>query len=366
MEEKELTDNKSKELKQIYKKEKLWRKICFFSIIFFVVLLLFSVKYYFYPKIEKIITNRPVNMELGAEAECKDCVRRYIDGVFVKKGEENFYPMAVIIDNHIDARPPAGLSGASLVYEAEAEGSITRYLAVFASGENIERIGPVRSARPYFIDFAKELSALFVHCGGSPEALVKISKDNIFGLNEFYNGSYFWRDKSRPAPHNVFTSMELLNKYIKDKNYDSGKFFSWKFKDEKLPGNNELNREITINFKYPDFTVRWNYDIINNEYLRYLNGVIHKDEEGREIKAKNIIIQKVKTEVIDEELRLKMETAGQGDAIVCLDGVCRSAQWRKNNFSSRTRYYYEDNDEIIFNAGKIWIEIVRPELEIEY
>jgi len=63
---------------------------------------------------------------------------------------------------------------------------------------------------------------------------------------------------------------------------------------------------------------------------------------------------------------LKMETAGQGDAIVCLDGVCRSAQWRKNNFSSRTRYYYEDNDEIIFNAGKIWIEIVRPELEIEY
>jgi len=364
MDKKELVNSKSEELIKIYKKEKLWKRISFFSMIFFVILLFFWFGYYFYPKIKGVITTNFAYTNLDIEAQCKDCVRRYIDGVFVKKGEENLYPLSVVIDNHVKARPPAGLSEASLVYEAEAEGNITRYLAVFANGENIERIGPVRSARPYFIDFAKEFSALFVHCGGSPEALVKISKDNIFGLNEFYNSSYFWRDKNRPAPHNVFTSIELLNKYIK--NYESGKFLSWKFKDEKLPNNDELNREITINFKYPDFIVKWKYDIINNEYLRYLSGAIHKDEAGKEIKVKNIIVQESKTEVLDEELRLKIETTGQGDAIVCLDGFCRPAQWRKDNPSSRTRYYYEDNHEVVFNVGKTWIEIVRPELEIEY
>lgn len=368
MKEKELTSNKSKDLMQIYKKEKLWKRICFFSMIFFVISLLFSVKYYFYPKISRIITGDTIGIELDSGNECKNCDRRYIDGVFVQNGEENVYPVAVIIDNHIDSRPPASLSKANLVYEAEAEGGITRYLAIFATRENIKKIGPVRSARPYFIDFAKELSALFVHCGGSPKALVKISKDNIFGLNEFYNDLYFWRDKNRPAPHNIFTSTELLNKYIENQNYDLGKFLSWKFKDENLQDNNgsKLDREITINFKYQNFVVKWKYDMINNEYLRYLNGIIHRDEDGGEIRVKNIVIQKSETKVIDKELRLEIKTIGQGDSIICLDGFCEQGEWRKNNPSSRTRYYYKDNNEVIFNAGKIWIEVVSPELRIEY
>ena len=309
---------------------------------------------------------RSLSIHLSQQKENGDqpddnLVRRYIDGVLVESGKENIFPTAVVIDNHPDSRPLVGLAQANLVYEAEVEGVTTRYLAIFADDQELDNIGPVRSARSYYIDWARELSALFVHCGGSPEALVKIIKDNIFDLNEFYNGKYFWRADNRPAPHNVFTSSKNLREYTDDKNLTEGKYFSWHYKDD-TPLMQSTSSKITI----PEFRVIWEYDKGENNYVRYLGKEKHLGSEGGEIKAKNIIVAFMAATVIDEELRLKIENIGIGQAIVCLDGACREGEWRKKSATSRTRFYNLSGEEFIFNAGPTWIEVVRPGYEVSY
>ncbi len=204
------------------------------------------------------------------------------------------FPVAVIIENYLDSRPQSGLLEASVVIEAEAEGYITRFLAIYGDISNIKEIGPVRSARPYFMDWASELSALFIHVGGSPEALAKINKENIFNLNEFYQGEFFWRDKKKEAPHNVYISGENINKYLDSRERDKINFFSWKFKDNSPFIERPAEGEITINFLLAEHVVKWKYGREANNYLRYNGGSIHKDRQDREIKAKNIIIQYVK------------------------------------------------------------------------
>ena len=116
-------------------------------------------------------------------------VPRRIDGVLVQEDESNLYPTAIIIENLTAARPQSGLDKAQIVYEALAEGGITRFLAIYARGHTAEvpQIGPVRSARPYYIDWVEELGAMFVHIGGSPQALTEINKRDIFDLNQFFN-----------------------------------------------------------------------------------------------------------------------------------------------------------------------------------
>lgn len=300
----------------------------------------------------------------GTSPKGINCARRNIDGVYVEPGQENFYPIAVIVENHVDARPQSGLARANLVIEAEAEGGITRYLAVYADGSEIKEIGPIRSARPYFVDWARELSALFVHCGGSPEALVKIARENVFDLNEFYNGTYFWRDKSRPAPHNIYTSTESLNGYLESEKAGEGEYLSWQFKDDAALPEGETGKNVKIKFKTPDYYVDWVYDKESNSYIRYLAGQKHKDIDGEEITAKNVIVMRVKAEVIDDESRLKMEHIGSGKAIVCLDGKCEEGSWEKKSGLARTHFYNSNGEEFKFNAGTVWIEAVRPEREV--
>ena len=292
-------------------------------------------------------------------------VRRYLDGVLVDAGKENLYPIAVVLDNFGANQSQAGLSRANIVYEAEAEGRITRYLAVFADWQNIKEIGPIRSARPYFVEWAEEYSALFVHCGGSPEALVKIAKENIFDFNEFYNGKYFWRETKEEAPHNVYTSGKQLDSYLEKKQIGLGKFLTWNFKDDALLGERPTGQKMTVKFK-GEYAVNWQYDQAANEYLRFLNGKQHQDKDGKNITAKNVIIQYVPATEIDEDLRIKMDTIGSGEALVCLDGKCEPGEWRKKNSGARTRFYKVNKEEVSFNTGSIWIEVVRPEYKVEY
>lgn len=288
---------------------------------------------------------------------------RFIDGVYVKKGEENIFPLALMIDNHSEARPPSGLEKANLVFEAEAEGGITRYLAIFASQDEISELGPIRSARPYFVDWVREFSALYVHVGGSPEALVKIKQDNIFDINEFYNEKYFWRSDYFNRPHNVFSSSKKLRDYIRNKNLEEGKFFSWKFKDDQIKKELPLSGKISIKFKLDAYALDWVFDRENNNYIRYQNKNPHYTRSGEIISAKNIIIEYIDAKEIDDKLRLKMEVVGEGKALVCFDGKCREAHWEKKTKGARTRYYI-DGEEVVFNRGTSWIEILRPEIEV--
>jgi len=304
------------------------------------------------------------------EIKCAGCVRRRIDGVYVPPEEENLRPLAVIIENHPAARPQFALAKANLVYEAETEGGITRFLAVFADGKDIEKIGPIRSARPYFVGWARSLSALFVHSGGSPAALAMIARENMLDFNEFYNGQYFWRDDAKEPPHNLFTSTAKLRSYLKKREKEQGNFLSWRFRDDKnffqesIENKKNIVPEIAIGFKSPDFAVKWKYDPRNNDYLRFMGGKTHKDADGREIRAKNVAVMRVKAEVIDEKLRLKMNYVGKGEAIVCSGGKCEKGEWRKPDNASRVRFYEENGGEFAFNAGTTWLEIVRSDTKI--
>jgi hypothetical protein len=144
------------------------------------------------------------------------------------------------------------------------------------------------------------------------------------------------------------------------------KFSSWLFKDDAPEEERPEENQVKINYKLPDYVVTWQYDRPSNSYLRYAGGRAHIDKNGDGIVAKDVIVQYVDTQVIDSELRLKMNVVGEGGALVCLDGVCRDGQWRKDAAGERTRFYDENGDEVQFDAGPIWIEVVRPGYDVNY
>lgn len=352
-------------------KNKLWKIITIFSIALFLLLAFFVFWHFLRPQPKPTINKTAIQKEkeititASSTANCPGCVRRALDGVWVLPNQANLPPLATMIDNHPSARPARGLEKASVVYEAEVEGNYTRYMAVFASTEDIKQIGPIRSARGYFLDWAGELNAVYVHCGGSPEALVKITKKGINDLNEFYNGQYFWRATDGEAPHNVITSSANLNKLLENKKISSGNYSPWLFKDDK-PLTEAKNQKISIAYNHPDFKVSWQYNAESNDYLRYLVDKPQVTYDNNTINAKNIIIQVIPAEVVDAKLRLDMEATGTGKATICQDGECKEGEWAKEDFHSRTKFQYLNGKEVEFNAGQTWVEVIRPSVEVVY
>lgn len=296
---------------------------------------------------------------------------RTIDGVKVSEEEANRRPQAVMIENIVTVRPQSGLGAASLVYEALAEGGIPRFL-VFYSGAELEEIGPVRSARIYYLDWARELDAVYVYCGGDPYALRKIKEYNIRDLDQMYNGHFFWRTSATIAPHNLFTKTELLDKARAAKGWeDKGEFEPWLFKEEKaLEERPEGVKDVVINFSTYSYQVIWRYDRENNVYQRWNGGVSHLDKNtGEQITAKNVVIQYTVARLKDSgalEGRLGMHTIGGDRALVFQDGEVISGIWKKPSQEARTRFYNEKGEEIKFNPGPTWIEVVPPEKEVKY
>lgn len=346
------------------------------------VIALLSTSYFFFgkkiknttaPIVELVTLNEDKIAEISIPEVKEVLVRRYLDGVYVPEGQENNYPVAVMIDNHKNARPASGIASSSLVIEAEAEGGVTRYFAVFATHENIPEIGPVRSARPYFVDWAEELAAVYAHVGGSPDALEKIINDRVYDMNEFFRGSYFWRDHSRLAPHNVYISTDNLHKYLDKIELKEGKYGLWQFKDDGVNSTATsssivslaaTSSTIKINYRSQDFVVKWKYDLESNSYVRYLGGDIYRDKAGKVVMAKNVAIQYARAAETDEKMRLDMTVIGTGKAYVCQDGRCEQGIWKKKTKKDRTRFYQADQ-EFSFNAGLTWINVVRPYYKVE-
>lgn len=332
--------------------------------IFIFSILVLALFYYLISKPEnnlvEQLTKAQETAALDEEKIDENKVQRKIDGVMVPEGEDNNFLIATMIDNHKDARPHAGISRAHLVFEAEVEGAATRIMAVFSSGQDIKEIGPVRSARPYFIDWARELSALYVHVGGSPDALVKIQQDKILDINEFYNGKYFWRGTDKSAPHNVYTSSENLDKYLSDKSADRNRIIPWNFKEDLPESDRATSSVIRIDYKIATDRVEWKYDRKSNYYQRYVAGEAYFDKSGESVHAKNVVVMEAVAQELDEKLRLDMDTIGSGKSMVCMDGKCQNGGWEKKHPADRTRFFKEDGVEIKFNAGMTWIQVVRP------
>lgn len=285
-----------------------------------------------------------------------------LDGMVVSSSEMiNPSVVVVMIDNHPYARPQVGLAAAKIIYEAPAEGGITRYVAVFDSSQEVSKVGPVRSARPYFIEWLKEYSGLYIHCGGSPEGLQKIVTDKIFDLDEMKNGQYFWRGNDYYAPHNLFTNSENWNNLLLKKS-DKKQLFSngWKF-GELTAGTTEIVKDISINFA-SDYVVGFTYDPILKNYTRFINSREQK-EDGQPLVADSIVVQYVKVQILDDYGRKEINTGGSGDLRVLRDGVMVRGQWKKEG--NRTRWYDQNGIEINLKQGKTWVEVVPNDINIK-
>jgi len=295
-------------------------------------------------------------------------VAREIDGVLVSEDNQNQSLVAVVIDNFSLARPQSAIADANLVYEIQAESYITRFLAFYDLSAPLVKIGPVRSARDYLIDIASEYGAVFVHSGGSPEALDRLKNERaVYDLNEFFssNQDYFWRDNNKYAPHNLYTSVGMLKDLKEDSSLNSnGDYRSWKFKDDSKARGDISNIRIDFSSDTAKYQVVWKYDKEINSYKRWQNNQPHLDENNKSIIAKNIVVQIARMKVIDDVGRKDINLDGTGDALVFQDGAVVESSWIKEK--SRTLFLDQHDNEIKLNRGTTWVEIVPTWLEVVY
>ncbi len=289
-----------------------------------------------------------------------------LTGLPIEADQYSLRPIAVMIDNMASARPQSGLQNADIVYEMPAEGGITRYMAIFHH-LTADKIGPVRSARSYFIDKAMEFNAVYVHCGGSPEALKDIQTLRIDSLNELKGEANFWRAKDRKAPHNLYTSTTLAREVMDKKNI-SGENWSYKFNfadDFAIPDGGGA-KNIVIDYK-SNYKVGYQYDETKKIYFRIINGNKLKDKEtGTEITTVNIIVERVSAKIVDSVGRLEISNIGTGKGYLITGGKQMEITWSKKDRQSKTVYTDLKGNPIVLNKGNTWIQVIPDNATIDF
>ncbi len=283
--------------------------------------------------------------------------------------------LGIMIDNHPDARPHQnGLESASIVYEAPAEGGITRYLAIFDASKTVSKAGPVRSARPYFIDWIREYGAApYLHSGGSPEALAILAQDgSVWDANEFARGQYFWRSHETIAPHNLFTSSSLWSALIErySEYFPSRPWSGWQFDTSAQVSAVPMSTSSVSIVYAPDYTVSWKYNTTIQRYLRYINGTQMFDRSGKPIMADNVLVQTVKMKTIDDYGRKEIDTVGSGEAWILTKGREVKATWEKKTAAARTRFLNAALTDVgdvdgQLTPGVTWVQVVPSEVKIQ-
>jgi hypothetical protein len=265
---------------------------------------------------------------------------------------------AVMIDHSIDAWPQSGVDKAFLVIEAPVEASIPRLEAFFYEGQNVLKIGPVRSARPYFVDFANEFGAEYAHVGGSDEALALIASSGTFDLNQFSHGDDYWRSTDRQAPHNAYTSTDLLDKALKAPavHLPTPSYGTWTFKDPATDVSQGPG--VTVDFSAPQYKAIWTHDAATNTYTRTQDGAKYVMQDGGKIAATNVAVMVSDVSIVDAVGRKHIRTTGEGEAWVFQDGKAIHGTWKKPSVTDRLRFYDQDGKEIAMNAGNTWIEVI--------
>ena len=330
----------------------------FFADFYFSLGLAITASFLFAPKTNGVNGAKANGEEFVVEQKCK--YKRLLDNACVeKKGMTNLTPWAVMIENHIEARPLAGIDKASVVFEAIAESTITRFMAVFPGDAEVEKIGPIRSARPYYLDWAAAFDPVYLHVGGSPQALEELRVSGMKDLDQFFWSKYFWRSRNRYAPHNVYSSSDLIKEAIDDRNWDEkAEFDTWIFKKESDLEDRPEEQIVKISFNNYTYDVVWNYDREDNVYTRFQTGRLYKTEDNEDISVENLAIAYSKLSVIDDYGRLFTKTIGEGEAIVFQDGKAIVGVWKKQNSQDRLRFYDSEDNEIEMLEGKFWITIV--------
>ena len=280
-------------------------------------------------------------------------------------------PIAVMIDNNINAMPQAGLLEADIVYEMIVEGGETRLMLILQD-KDLDKIGPVRSARHYFLDYALENDAIYVHYGWSPQAqedITKLKVDNINGIYE--SSSSFWRVDDKYAPHNAVTSTENIQEIVEREEYRIRKnkenVLNYVVDEVELE-DGEIANTITIPYSENN-VVEYEYDEELGEYVRYSRGEKQIDwDTEKTVTTKNIIIQKIENTTLQDgsgKGRQTLDNIGEVEGYYITNGKAIKIICDKASRRDQTVYRDLDGNEINVNDGKTFIQICPIDAEIE-
>lgn len=279
-------------------------------------------------------------------------------------------PVAVMIDNNVNAWPQYSINKAYIVYEIIVEAQETRLMALFKNTD-VDMVGPVRSSRHYFLDYAMENDAIYGHLGWSPKAKKDISSLSVNNINgQFYDTgsartstSRYWREPSRRAPHNAFTSIGSLYSIAKDLGYrttsDAKSVLNYVSHEVEL--NDGINAN-TVSIPYSSSNiVKYEYNSELGKYERYSKGTKQKDgSTGEDVVVKNIIITFAKNELLngnDKKGRQDVHDVGTLDGYYITNGKAIKIKCEKNNRQSQTVYKDLSGNEIEVNDGNTFIQV---------
>jgi hypothetical protein len=267
-------------------------------------------------------------------------------------------PFAVMINNLAPARPQSGLTQADTVWELLAEGGITRLVAIFHSKSFPDPIGPVRSIRPYFIQVGDFYGSVLVHAGASNDAFAILRGEHRFDMDEITNaGSSFWRDKSRKAPHNVYTNLEKLRAGADKLGYPlTAAVPLMKFSAAPDLTGGAPAHEVNIKFQLSGYKVSYTYDAGAGQYKRSINDKPHIDKNNNEqLTAANLVVLSAHHVMLDKVGRLEVDLQSGGEAVLMQKGQAISCQWVRDGDIIRL---LKDGTELPFLPGVTYYHVV--------
>ncbi len=306
----------------------------------------------------------PTSTDPGAPTPASEGLsRRQLDGTTVSSTVANLRPWAFMIDNQVDARPAEGLSSASVVIEAPVEGGITRLLAIFdPMTAPATQIGAVRSARPYFVEWAASWKAVYGHVGGSPEALnliPTIPSTTLLDANEMTRAANAYRrDPNRIAPHQVLTTPARFTTFLGAQTTSTVRFAPWRYVETPAPTSTVAGVS-SVRITYGgSYNVRWTYDAARNQYKRtQAVKALTRDD----IYTSNVIVIKTEGKILDDKGRLQVRTTGGGEAVLYRDGKKFVGRWRRAAGDVMS-FIATDGSDLELRAGPTWIEVTTDDL----
>lgn len=261
---------------------------------------------------------------------------------------------AIMIENSPDARPQSGVKQAGIVYEAIAEGGITRFLTLHQQ-DKPQLIGPVRSLRMYYVDWLAPYNASVAHIGGSAAALAEIRNGNYRDIDQFFNAGTYWRAADRYAPHNVYTSFAKLDALNQSKGYTTSTFTGFTRTDAK-PSKTPNATSIAINFSGPLYNTTYSYDGTTNRYNRNVGGAPHIDREDGQINPAVVIALKVNmNKVLQDGYREDIQAIGNGPAVIFQNGMAQEVTWHKSGRAIPITFTDGNGNDVPLVRGQTWI-----------
>lgn len=292
-----------------------------------------------------------------------------LSGLPVSPSLNNLPVTAVMIENSLDARPQSGLSQAMVVFEAVAEGGVTRFMALYQD-TSPNNIGPIRSARPYYVSWAMGFDAAYAHVGGSPDALADIKSWGTRNLDEFAYGSYYHRISTREAPHNVYTSVSELNQLETKLGYNNSTFTPWKRKAEsplKTPTATQISMDLSGSIYNPSYT----YNAQSNTYERSEGGSAQIDALNNQQIAPKVVIAIVVPETqgaLDATGAYYSDynVIGSNTAYVFQDGGETTGTWTKSSNTSNITFTTSNGKPLALDPGQVWITAITSPSALKY